>query len=262
MDSAKNFVLIFILLFTSISVSANNQIHMMKEIENNFLNNHQKSVIDPIHNKPLIDKATNKQCLACHMEVINKQPRIASLAGVEAQKSLAWYQISSTYKGKQETFHRRHLITEYASKVMNLKCSTCHQGNDAREESNVKVKGTFTIRKMVNPEICQMCHGAPTDIKVMGLPSPWEQSKSLFPGGCLTCHSVIRTNRHNVNYLNAEAIENLAKENTEVCYGCHGGRQWYRIPYKYPRNTWENMPQEVPEWAKDRPTQSAERFTK
>ena len=35
--------------------------------------------------------------------------------------------------GEQETFHRRHLVTDYAREVMDLRCNTCHQGNDPRE---------------------------------------------------------------------------------------------------------------------------------
>jgi len=41
------------------------------------------------------------------------------------------------------------------------------------------------------------------------------------------------------------------------CFGCHGGRSWYRISYPYPRHAWPLMDAEtVPDWATDRPTES------
>jgi anaerobic dimethyl sulfoxide reductase subunit A len=61
-----------------------------------------------------------------------------------------------------------------------------------------------------------------------------------------------RTNRHQVSYLKADAIEAAAKAGTanktggDVCYGCHGGRAWYRIAYPYPRNSWPGMPEVCP----------------
>jgi hypothetical protein len=63
-----------------------------------------------------------------------------------------------------------------------------------------------------------------------------------------------------VNYLNAEAIEKAAAAGGDVCYGCHGGRPWYRIAYPYPRHSWPGMPSDAPDWAKDRPTESEVRF--
>ena len=50
------------------------------------------------------------------------------------------------------------------------------------------------------------------------------------------------------------------QKNADVCYGCHGGRSWYRIGYAYPRHSWEGMSPEVPDWAKNRPTESEARF--
>ena len=96
----------------------------------------------------------------------------------------------------------------------------------------------------------------------MGLPGPWEQSKAMFQNNCLLCHSNIRTSRHNVNYLNAKAIEELAAkpDGGDTCYGCHGGRAWYRTHYPYPRHAWPGMDPTVPDWAKGRPTESEVRF--
>jgi hypothetical protein len=81
-----------------------------------------------------------------------------------------------------------------------------------------------------------------------------------FGGNCLTCHASIRTTRHQVNFLKPEAIEVAGQENGEVCYGCHGGRSWYRISYPYPRHAWDGMDKDTPDWAKGRPTESEARF--
>ena len=81
--------------------------------------------------------------------------------------SLAWYQQVSTYSGEQDTFHRRHLVTPLAKQLMNLKCNTCHEGHDPREEAPgssataaPQDDAGFTLRKQVNPETsCLKCHG-------------------------------------------------------------------------------------------------------
>lgn len=217
---------------------------------------------DPLHFKPAIDSATDDQCLICHQEILDRSVLVQSPAGVEAKDTLAWYQTLSTYAGEQETLHRRHLVTPLATELMEMKCNTCHQGHDPREEAQIPPDHTnrdFTLRKAVNPEICLMCHGA-NPYQLMGLPSPWSESRSMFQDNCLLCHANIRTTRHQVNFLKADAIEEAGKQDSDVCYGCHGGRQWYRIPYPYPRHAWEGMAEAVPEWAKDRPTESQARF--
>lgn len=218
---------------------------------------------DPIHFKPAIEKATDAQCLSCHQEVLKPSVSATSKAGLEASKSKAWYQDVSTYQGEQDTFHRRHLATAMAKQLMTLRCTTCHEGNDPREEApggSATPTGQQILRKMVNPEtVCLKCHGK-MNWQVMGLPEPWEKSKTLFQNNCLTCHASIRTHRHQVNYLNAQAIETAGAQNGEVCFGCHGGRAWYRTHYPYPRHPWPGMATEVPDWAKDRPTESELRF--
>ena len=212
---------------------------------------YQRARYDPIHFKPAIDKATNTQCLACHAEVLEASVRNESTAGVKASQSKAWYQQVSTYQGEQDTFHRRHMSTAYAKQVMNLQCNTCHQGNDPRDEatgtSASNQNHRLTLRKMASAEI-------------MGLPEPWPKSKATFQNNCLLCHAAIRTNRHNVNYLNAAEIEKTAAKNTDVCYGCHGACPWYRISFPFARNKWEGMAADVPEWAKNRPATSEPRF--
>ena len=223
---------------------------------------YQRARWDPLHFKPAIETATDDQCLACHKEVLEPSLSPTSPAGVKASDALAWYQTLSTYQGDQETFHRRHLVTDYAKQVMDLKCNTCHQGNDAREEagmSNANGDPTLTLRKQVDPNVCLMCHGDYNNT-VMGVPGNWRESSHLFNNSCLTCHVAFRTNRHKVNFLKPEVIEEAAKETSDVCFGCHGGRQWYRIGYPYPRHPWPNMGDVVPDWAKDRPTESDPRF--
>jgi nitrate/TMAO reductase-like tetraheme cytochrome c subunit len=216
----------------------------------------------PLHFKPAIDKATDEQCLECHQEILQRRVKSESPAGVKAADSLAWYQTLAVYIGEQETFHRRHLVTPLAKELMNLKCNTCHQGHDPREEAPIPPTSSdagFTLRKTVNPETtCLKCHGK-MNYQIMGLPSPWEESRTVFQN-CLTCHAAIRTVRHQVNYLNAEAIETAAQKDPDACYGCHGGRAWYRVAYPYPRHAWPGSAAQVPEWAKDRPTESNARF--
>jgi hypothetical protein len=46
----------------------------------------------PLHFKPAIESATDAQCLACHKEVLDDNPALASPAGLRAADSLAWYQ--------------------------------------------------------------------------------------------------------------------------------------------------------------------------
>lgn len=217
---------------------------------------------DPVHFKPAIDTASDAQCLSCHREITDKDVLARSPAGVEAAKSRAWYQRVSTYQGPQMDFHRRHLDGPMARQFMNMRCSTCHQGHDPREEApstTAQAHDAFTLRKVVNPEVCLMCHGQ-MDYKIMGLPEAWPRSSKLFANNCLTCHAAIRTTRHQVNFLRADAIEQAAAKNGDVCYGCHGGRAWYRIGYKYPRHAWDGMPQEIPDWAKGRSGESNPRF--
>jgi nitrate/TMAO reductase-like tetraheme cytochrome c subunit len=114
------------------------------------------------------------------------------------------------------------------------------------------------MRKMVDPNVCLMCHGQ-FPYKNMGLAGPWHESGATFQNNCLLCHAGIRTNRHNVNFLKPAEIEKEGAANSDSCYGCHGGRAWYRISFPYPRHTWPGATP-TPDWAKDRPTESDLRF--
>lgn len=218
---------------------------------------------DPRHFKPLIDQTVDAECLQCHAEVLAPSVRKKSPAGLRADRTLAWYQTLDTYEGGQDTFHRRHLVSDFSKRVMRLRCNTCHQGHDPRDEapgtSATAQADGYTLRKRVDTKICLMCHGA-FDWQIMGLPGPWEVYAETFGNNCLTCHASIRTNRHNVNFLKPKAIEAAGEASGDACYGCHGGRAWYRLPFPYPRNAWEGMDKEVPDWAKDRPTRSEPRF--
>ncbi len=232
------------------------------------IKNYQAAQWNPLHFKPAIDAATNEQCLACHSEILSHKVREKAPAGNTSAEAIAWYQTLDTYSGPQEEFHARHLTTPLAQKVMNLKCNFCHQGNDPREEaphSNATTPaGNYTLRKMVNPtDTCLRCHGRFPG-QNMGFDAQlWPEVREGIetaetPNGCLTCHAEqFRTVRHNVNYLNADAIETEAKKSADLCYGCHGGRAWYRISFPYPRHAWPGMDSAVPDWAKDRPTVSA-----
>lgn len=228
---------------------------------------HLRATYDPIHFRPAIENARDEQCLACHREVLEDRVRESAPAGIKAAASKAWYQELGTYTGDQETFHRRHLVTPLARELMNLSCTTCHQGHDPRDEAPgssatavAQETGDFTLRKQVNVETtCLKCHGQMAT-QLMGLPAPWPEVKAMFGNSCLSCHVAIRTQRHQVNYLKAAAIEEAGKKDADSCYGCHGGRSWYRIAYPYPRHAWEGMSPEVPAWARERPTESEARF--
>lgn len=220
----------------------------------------------PLHFKPAIDQATDEQCLACHSNVIERKPLSASPAGVSSNETLAWYQTLEVYEGEQDTFHRRHLTSPLAKRLMNFRCNSCHQGHDPKDEASGSTddgQSGLTLRKSVAPEICLMCHGK-FDYTVMpGLAGDWTEVRDHFANDCVVCHTEFRTKRHLLNFLNAEEIEQAGKENSDSCYGCHGGRAWYAVPYPYVRRPWlERMPGELPEWAKDRPTKYDARFTR
>lgn len=228
---------------------------------------YQRAVYDPLHFKPAIETARDEQCLACHREVLEDRVRETSPSGTKAAASLAWYQQLSSYQGEQDTFHRRHLVSALARETMRLACNTCHQGHDPRDEAPgtsatapARDDPAFILRKQVNPEtVCLKCHGQ-FPAGLMGLPGPWAEHREAFGNNCLSCHQAIRTHRHQVSYLKAEAIEAAGAANSDVCYGCHGGRPWYRISYPYPRHPWPGMAEEIPAWAKGRPTASEPRF--
>ena len=224
--------------------------------------------LDRIHLPEYASKASDADCLVCHQNVLTDTVRAESPAGVKAAEGIAWYQTTlAVYEGPQDTFHRRHLSSPLAKELMNLQCSTCHEGHDVRDETVGSAADTapldstaFTLRKTVNPETaCLKCHGQ-FNYGVMNLPGPWHKISEMMNNDCTACHAAFRTNRHQVSYLNAEAIEAAGRLSADSCFGCHGGRPWYRISYPYARNAWPGMPEAVPDWARTRPTESDARF--
>ncbi|MEA3274728.1 MAG: hypothetical protein U9Q81_05425 [Pseudomonadota bacterium] len=221
---------------------------------------------DPLHFKPAIDSARDEQCLECHRNILERRPLLVSPAGKPVGDRLAWYQTLDVYQGEQETFHRRHLVTPEAQRLMRFKCNSCHQGHDPKDEASGSTDDTqagLTLRKTVDPDICLMCHGK-FDFQVMaGLPGDWTEVRDQFRNDCVTCHQEYRTARHKLNFLNEEEIEKAGAESSDSCYGCHGGRAWYAVAYPYVRRPWlERMPGVAPEWAKDRPDAYDPRFTR
>lgn len=235
---------------------------------------HQRASYHPIHFDPEIRQASDGECLVCHQGILKEQTLPQSPAGLSAIDALAWYQTLDTYQGGQAMFHWRHMESPFAKAVMNLSCNFCHKGNDPREETPDMEPGKpafsassepgFTLRKMINPSVtCLRCHGTlPDPVNIMGLGGPWHEVRADMeddetPNGCLTCHDeLFRTVRHRVTYLKAASIEEAAKTSSDVCFGCHGGRAWYRISYPYPRHPWPDMDPETPDWATGRPTES------
>jgi len=219
---------------------------------------------NPIHFKPAIDKATNEQCLACHANILQDKVLEKSPAGVKTSEALAWYQTLDTYEGEQQTFHQRHLTSKEATTVMDLKCSTCHQGHDPSTEISYLVQSGQVdqpIGKLVKPEICHMCHGGFDPKTMPGVAGQWTEVRDQFKNDCVVCHNIFRTVRHQVNFLKPEVIEKEGLKNGDSCYGCHGGRAWYQKSYPYVRHSWPGMvAEESPEWAKGRPTESDPRF--
>lgn len=156
----------------------------------------------PLHYPPAIATAGDDQCVACHGAVLVDKPR-----------------------GEQESFHRRHLVTPTARQVMNLRCNTCHQGRDAARHKQVDAATT-----------CLKCHGQMPWGR-MRLVGPWPETRQHYGNSCLaSCHDRIRTRRHQVAYLKPDAIEAAGRKDADTCYGCHGGRAWYRVAYAYGRS--------------------------
>lgn len=207
----------------------------------------------PLHFRPAILQASDAQCLACHQSVLEERPRERSPAGLPAEARKAPYQEVSTYQGAQDSFHRRHLVTPLARELMDLRCISCHQGHDPRDETpGSSATGTppeapgFTLRRTVDTRAaCLPCHGR-FPAERMGLPGPWPEHRDEHGNSCLSCHREIRSVRHQVPHLKAAAIEAAGARDSEVCYGCHGGRAWYRISYPYRRTPWPGMPAEAP----------------
>jgi hypothetical protein len=94
-----------------------------------------RAVYSPLHFRPAIETATDVQCLACHREVLEDKVRAASPSGVKAEACAPGTRRRRPTPASRTPFHRRHLVTPLAKRLMNLQCNTCHQGHDPREEA-------------------------------------------------------------------------------------------------------------------------------
>jgi hypothetical protein len=183
----------------------------------------------PVHFPPLASRTDDSVCLACHWDQIFESPRVAAPAGLLREDAGAWYQELSTYAGRQESFHWRHYSGDYARDVLRLRCNTCHHGHDPLEQAALSESGeTVALRKRVNPMLCLKCHGRFPDHDPL-ITLPWEEARRDFDGNCLVCHAADAARRHQARFLARERIERRAAESSDVCYGCHGGRAWYRV---------------------------------
>ncbi len=85
-------------------------------------------------------KLTNKQCLACHANVVKDQ----------------------TLDKRIKTYHRLHLESRLPTPK---NCADCHQSVDLRNGS------AAALRKQVSPELCAGCHrGGVQGAKVLYAP--------------------------------------------------------------------------------------------
>ena len=75
----------------------------------------------PLHFPPESLTASNEECLVCHAEILTHRPGEESLAGVPRSASIAWYQTLDTFSGGQESFHHRHVLSDFAQLTMNLR---------------------------------------------------------------------------------------------------------------------------------------------
>lgn len=87
----------------------------------------------------------------------------------------------STYQGAQDTFHRRHLTTEYATKVMQMRCTTCHEGSPRATKPPTRPPTTRTVAlTLQNGQPRDFLSQVPRedDHEIMGLPGPWNEVKA------------------------------------------------------------------------------------
>lgn len=82
-------------------------------------------------------KMSNKECLACHAQIVKQVP----------------------LNPKFKMFHRVHLESRKATPK---NCSDCHQSVDVRNGS------AAALRKQVDPQLCDGCHsGGMEGVKVL-----------------------------------------------------------------------------------------------
>ena len=64
-------------------------------------------------------------------------------------------------------------------------------------------------------------------------------SREMFQNDCLTCHAAIRTTRHQVNYLKAEAIEAAVEDLPPTKKAAIHKRYGICAVYRFPRDDYE-----------------------
>jgi hypothetical protein len=170
------------------------------------------------------------RCLGCHADVLEQAPRRAMPAGALPEGLLPPYQRLATYDGGQASFHWRHRRSSYAQSVMRMRCQSCHRGRDPRLPEVHRHEREFPValRKRVHPNLCVNCHGRFPDHRA-AFDGDWPAVRQRFDGNCLVCHEGDSARRHHNPLLDREAVEAQARDSGDVCYGCHGGRAWYRV---------------------------------
>jgi hypothetical protein len=181
---------------------------------------YQRARFDPIHFQPAIAQASDAQCLACHEEVLKPSMREQSPAGVKAATT-AWYQQTNTYQGAQETFHRRHLSTPLARSLMDLRCNTCHEGHDQRDEhplssATSQRNGGFPAQARESRNHLPQVPW-PDELQRDGPARALAQEQGDVPEQLPAVPRGDPHHRHQVNYLKAEAIEAAATGNAATC---------------------------------------------
>lgn len=192
----------------------------------------RKAQWNDVHFPPQVDQVPDQTCASCHRALLTQAVREASPAGLSRDDAAAWYQSLNTYAGPQLTFHERHLTAPYAREVLRMACRDCHRGHDPRERAVIpdSPERPLALRKRVHPGICLRCHGQFPDHQPL-LGNDWRAERADFDNDCRVCHAADRARRHTSPWLDAARIESLAIGNGDVCYGCHGGRAWYRVAY-------------------------------
>jgi hypothetical protein len=177
----------------------------------------------PLHFKPAIDTATDAQCLACHKEVLEDKPRVASPAGVRAADSIAWYQRTSTYSGEQDSFPSPAPGDADGAGLDEPALHHLPSGpGPARGSAGLLGDGDAPDRSPASPCASRSIRKPPASSATASFrprrswacPARGPRSRTCSRTTAWRCHAAIRTNRHQVSYLNADAIEAAAREGT------------------------------------------------
>ena len=148
---------------------------------------------------------------------------------------------------------------------MNLRCHLPPGARSARGGAGIVATASpqattdFTLRKQVDVETtCLKCHGQMNTV-IMGLPGPWPESKASVRNGCLTCHAISARPPSGDLPECQRPSKRPGRNNADTCYGCHGGRAWYRIAYPIRATPGRHAGRRAG-LGKGQPTQSEARF--